>query len=342
MSANPGACAACGKTDNLVTCECSLCTENKGRVKPTSYCDNNGRCQNFHKPEHERMVSLVGSFANMLLDAKKREWEEACRLYDGDEELFKAPAMEECPVCCLPLPIKGSQWYYQACCGKVICNGCIVQVDSQTEECPCPYCRVPACLDQRELIPRLKQRAAGGDGEALSLLGDAHDEGWYGLEKDAEKALELWTEGAELGSSGCHYKLGLSYYNKEDDADAREKARYHLGEAAMAGVVRARFALGQLELKEAIRTGAKEARTLNGVCVRRAVKHWMISASVGCQDSLDRLKDGYRDYLKKHLSKDELAATLRAHKDATDAMKSDQRKRANLTSEVHYALRSCK
>ena len=43
----------------------------------------------------------------------------------GDEELFKQPPAEDCPICFLCLPSLGSGSKYMTCCGKQICSGCI-------------------------------------------------------------------------------------------------------------------------------------------------------------------------------------------------------------------------
>ena len=57
----------------------------------------------------------------------------------------------------------------------------------------------------------------------------------------------------------------------------------------------------------------------------RAIKHWIIAAKLGHDDSLQRLKNGFQ---MGTVSKDVFAAALRAHKAAVDAMKSPQREEA--------------
>ena len=54
----------------------------------------------------------------------------------------------------------------------------------------------------------------------------------------------------------------------------------------------------------------------------RAVKHFIIAAKLGDDDSLDALKKGYK---KGYVSKEDFAAALRAHQAAVDATKSPQR-----------------
>lgn len=240
----------------LLECACKHCKKLKGRTYPVYYCNNDGVCQKSNKEEHVRQQTLLLSVTNMLIDAKKKEWEDKdpCRMFEGDEELFAdPPPREECAICCLPLQIDVSKTMYQACCGKVICHGCIHHVDFSTDECPCPYCRTPACIqtNQKELIERLNKRADGGDCEAFRTLGNAHSEGYYTLDKDMDKAIAYWTKGADMGSMKAHYALGTVYLEGRNGVkEDVEKAKHHLGIAAIGGDVRARGRLGQMEIKE--------------------------------------------------------------------------------------------
>jgi len=87
-----------------------------------------------------------------------------------------------------------------------------------------------------------------------------------------------------------------------------KKAKYFYELAAIRGNVTARFNLGNLE---------KRSGNMN-----RAVKHWMISAAAGDDDSLKAIQQGYLD---GRVTKDDFEKALRAHKEAKDEMKSDQR-----------------
>ena len=62
----------------------------------------------------------------------------------------------------------------------------------------------------------------------------------------------------------------------------------------------------------------------NGGCVG-AVKHCIISASLGDNESIKSLTKCYKE---GHVSKDDFARALRAHQAAVDAMKSPQREKA--------------
>ena len=92
----------------------------------------------------------------------------------------------------------------------------------------------------------------------------------------------------------------------------REKKEcYHLEEAAIAGHPTARYLLGTIEW-------------MNGG-EYRAMKHFIIAANLGCDQSLRSLKRSYEYGL---VSKDDFAAALRAHQAAVDATKSPQREEA--------------
>ena len=57
----------------------------------------------------------------------------------------------------------------------------------------------------------------------------------------------------------------------------------------------------------------------------RAVKHWIIAATQGIDQSMNHLMGAFKEGF---VSKEDLAATLRAHQAAVDATKSPQREEA--------------
>ena len=68
---------------------------------------------------------------------------------------------------------------------------------------------------------------------------------------------------------------------------------------------------------------------VNGVNLARATKHYSIAAKVGCEKSMGMITTGYtKGMFSKYITKKEYEVILRAHKDATDSMKSDQRDEA--------------
>ena len=95
-----------------------------------------------------------------------------------------------------------------------------------------------------------------------------------------------------------------------------KKRVYHLEEAAIGGHPGARFDLGVHE--------HSNGRT------NRAMKHFIIAANLGDDDSLYNVKVGFIDGF---VSKDDYASALRGHQAAVDATKSEQREEA-------YAIKS--
>ena len=94
------------------------------------------------------------------------------------------------------------------------------------------------------------------------------------------------------------------------EKDAK-KAKYYWELAAMGGDIIARHNLGRLE---------KLAGNM-----KRAMKHWMISAGAGDDDSLTAIRECY---LGGHATKDYFEKALRAHQTSKDEMKSEQREAA--------------
>ena len=114
-----------------------------------------------------------------------------------------------------------------------------------------------------------------------------------------------------MGDVGAHFNISCSFRDGEGVEKDVKKMVYHLEEAAIAGHPDARHNLGCLEGK----SGRHE----------RAMKHFIVSANMGHNESLDSLKKGFMAGL---VSKEDLASALRAHQAAVDATKSPQRETA--------------
>ena len=123
--------------------------------------------------------------------------------------------------------------------------------------------------------------------------------------------MKLWRRAGELGHAAAYFNLGTAYYNGEGVEKDTEKAKYYYELAAIGGDVTARFNLGAFEEEE------EEEGNMS-----RAVKHWMISAGAGDNDSLKNIQECF---VNGHVTKDDFEKALRAHKKAKDEMKSDQR-----------------
>ncbi len=130
-------------------------------------------------------------------------------------------------------------------------------------------------------------------------------------EGDKVTAFEYWTKAAELEDMDAHYQLGVMYWRGDVVEKDLEQEAYHLEKAAIGGHPNARHNLAAAEQE-------------NGN-IERAVKHYIIAANLGFENSMKALWDHYS---LGNITKEELDATLRTHHAAIDEMKSPERKAA--------------
>ena len=281
-------CGSCGivEIDDIKLVPCDGCDL-------VRYCSDD--CQNNHKVEHE----------------------EACRKRAAelrDKLLFKQPESScfgDCPICCLPMPIDEKKSITSECCSKVICFGCALANAMRLREGrlvpSCLFCREPWLSKSDEgTKKRILKRVKANDPVAL-----CHEGMMQRSKGHNTRAFEYFTKAAKLGNAEAHKHLANMYnggYSIEKDT---RKRIYHLEEAAIGGHPACRHNLGAYEWN----SGNKE----------RAVKHYIIAATHGQDESIKVLMDEFR---KGHVSKDDLASALRAHKAAVDATKSPQRDKA--------------
>ena len=277
------------KTSNCTACGTfgdglKVCTA----CKLVKYC--NETCQRAHWPKHKK-------------ECKKR----AAEL--KDEALFKELSMDECPICMLPLPLNNlREMKYQPCCGKLLCAGCVYAAQMADNRKLCPFCRAPEHTSQSELIERLKKRVEVDDAEAIHQLGRYYYDGVRGFPQDYDKAMELWLRAGELGCATAYQNLADDYYHGRGVERDEKKAKYYYELAAMGGNLKARHRLACMEMH----VGNTD----------QGVKHFMIAAGAGYDDSLDYVR---RSFMLRVATKDDFEKALRAHKEANDEMKSDQR-----------------
>ena len=257
------------------------------------YCSD--ECQNDHQSQHEE-------------ECKKR----AAKLHD--ELLFKQPESScygDCPICCLPLSLHPSKSIFMPCCSKRICNGCDLANAKREVEArllpKCLFCRKIAPRTDEEFKDLLMKRVEANDPVAMCQMGPQCVE-----EGDYNKAFEHWTRAATLGEAEADYQLSVMYQNGLSVEKDEKKKLHHLEKAAIAGHPHARHNLGCYEWNK------------NGQ-VDRAVRHWIIGAKLGHDDSLRNVKDLYKD---GHVSRDQFAAALRGYQATIEATKSPQREEA--------------
>ena len=181
-AATADVCANCGQEggDGVKLKNCTACLLVK-------YCSVD--CQRAHRKIHK------GACKKRAAELKDE------RLYGQGQE---RPEGDFCPICTQPVPIPtGKNSSFNVCCMKMVCNGCLLAVMQMGIQDKCQFCRTPSPKDKAESLKRAKARVDKKDPEAIKYLGDQYWNGRLGLEKDASRAVELWTEAAELGSANA-------------------------------------------------------------------------------------------------------------------------------------------
>ncbi|KAL7533437.1 hypothetical protein ACHAWF_004493 [Thalassiosira exigua] len=254
-------------------------------------------CQKAHRPRHKR-------------ECRKR----AAELHD--EALFAVPPpREECPICFLPLPWAVSQSQYQACCGKKLCFGCGFAARIEHGQHLCPFCRSPTLPNWDATIKKVKARADTNDANATLELGYYYKEARGGLKRDLKRAVELWLRAGKLGKASGYCEVGNCYLLGKGVEKDIDKAEHYWELAAMRGDSEARHNLGVMEADE---KGNHD----------RAIKHFMLAAGLGNTGSLDIIQEYYLNKKQQLVTKDEFEKALRAHYEAINEMKSEQRDKA--------------
>ena len=281
-------CANCGKEGNNLN-KCNKCDL-------VAYC--NAVCKKKHRSKHKKKCV-------------RRAAELAAELHD--EALFKQPPpSEDCPICMLPLPPLHTGYKYKVCCGKEICSGCVHAVAIRDGGVSlCPFCRTPKPTSDEETIKQCKKRMEVNDATAIHNMGFCYSDGVYGMPQNHAKALALWHQAGELGHSSSYYNIGNAYYFGRGVERDEKKAEHYFELAAMGGHVNARHNLGALEFIAGNRS--------------RAVKHHMIAAGSGYNDSLEKIK---QMFMNGDAMKEDYAKVLRAYQAYLGEIKSPQRDEA--------------
>ena len=277
---------------------CASCGTAKGNEIGLKYCDLcdlvcycSDECMQNHRPEHEAICN-----------------ERAAEI--RDEILFKQPEcthLGDCPICCLPLSLDPKKRLLLGCCSKILCVGCdyanaVRERDQKLDE-TCPFCRHIKPKTTEEGVKYAMKRAERNDPTALWQMGIR-----YVNKEEYDAAFEYFTRAADLGDAGAHYNLSHMYMKGQGVEKDEKKELYHMEEAAIAGHPHARHNLACCED--------------NKDRCDRAVKHWIIAANLGHDESIQALKECYKD---GDISKDDFAAALRGHYAAVAATKSPQR-----------------
>jgi TPR repeat protein len=254
------------------------------------YCSD--KCQENHREQHEE-------------ECNKR------KALLHDRKLFTQPDethLGECPICFLPLSIDRKKSRFYSCCSNVICQGCVYANYISNGGDRCSFCREPISSGDEETRKRLMKRVKANDPAALTEIGGkCYDVGDY------HKAFEYFTKAAKLGDAEAHFNLGFMYYEGGGLEKDEEMAVYHYEKAAVGGHAVARHNLAVIEER-------------NGNW-KTAVKHDIIAAHLGYDESMKALWDHFKD---GNITKEDLDATLRANQAAIDETKSAQRDMADI------------
>ena len=294
-------CASCGiaEIDGIKLKEC---TDGDGDL--VRYCSD--ACQRDHKSHHE----------------------EACKIRAAelrDELLFQQPEsnhLGECPICMLPLSL--GLKIVLICCGKLICNGCAHANQVREEEASldpfyrkpapsrCPICQESLKFTPDELEKFMMKRIKMNDPIAIR-----HEGIEQSRKGDYQSAFKNFTKADELGNADAHYQLSLLYQNGHGVEKDKQQEVHHRELAAIGGHPTSRYDLGCEEWDNNDWDNNDNAE--------RAVKHWIIAAALGDDSPIEFMMEMSEE---GYVSKDDLAAALRAHQAAADKAKSAQREAA--------------
>ena len=194
---------------------------------------------------------------------------------------------------------------------KRVCNGCVLAARQRGMNDRCPFCRTTLPTDDASQLAMVQKRVDKIDAQAIKFLGDQYYDGKLGLAKDVPRAIELWTEAAELGSEYAHYQLGRVYYTGCRVEEDKTRGIHHFQQAAMKGHLYSRHCLGAVEYD-------------NGN-YNLAVQHFLISAKMGYEGSLNEIHNMFKE---GQATKAQYAEALLGYRDAVEEMKSPQREGA--------------
>ena len=285
-----GVCANCGKNGNSEVGAVKL--KNCTACLLVQYCGV--ECQKAHRKLHKKAC-------------KQR----AAEL--KDEQLYsqglERPEGDFCSICTLPipLPIDGHS-FFNVCCMTRVCNGCRISFSQAT----CAFCRTPRPKNDSASLAMVQKRVDARDAEAMAYLGNTYHKGQLGLEKNVQRAIEMWTKAAELGSNKACYELGRLYILGDDVGQDEAKGIGYWKRAATKGDVLSRYSLG-----------VSEGNRGNH---QQGLKHILISAKMGHKESLDTIQEMFTDGFAKN---EYYAEALEGYQEAVEETKSHQRDEAN-------------
>jgi len=176
------------------------------------------------------------------------------------------------------------------------------------------FCRHPAPTEEEIDRNRMK-RVEANYPASRSRIGYKRYEVGVGDQKKG--AIQYNTKAAQLGDI-AHFNLAVMYGMGQGVEKDEKKKMHHLEEAAIGGHPIARDTLARVEWG-------------NGM-YERAVKHFIIAANLGLEQSMEDLPVSYSigNDSKELVSQEDLVGVRRAYHAAIDATKSPQREAAEM------------
>ena len=256
--------------------------------------------------------------ALLELEARLDNLLSTAQVETADIDLF-APLKEreECPICMIPLPFGEREIIFMVCCGKRICMGCVnkQKMTDTKNKVPMHKMKCAFCCQQepKNQVKALKKLIKKNNPDALMQMGVRYALGDETMQSNT-KSLEMVIRAAELGHAPAYAIIGDYYRDGIAVEEDFSKAAAFWEIAAKKGSIYAHHQVAVFH-------------QINGN-VNKAIDHLKVTASVGDQESMDKLMKMYKENV---LSKDELTQTLRAFQNSNNGMKSKDRDEARAT-----------
>ena len=213
--------------------------------------------------------------------AAEHEAARARREANPEPEPASARFGSRCPICLEEWDVN-TPGVLRVCCSRNVCQSCERKIGFDA----CPLCRMPCAKDTAERLARLRRHVENDVPEAISHLGHAYRESWYGLVKSDKKAAKIYKRAVELGNVEAMSNLGKLYETGSGVKLDKKKAKQLLATAADRGYAKAQYNLGLLHYndeevnndKEALRNfkrsadqGFTHAMFMVGICYQHGI-----------------------------------------------------------------------
>jgi len=177
-----------------------------------------------------------------------------------------------CPICLEEWDVN-TPCVYRTCCCRRVCESCEGKIETA-----CPLCRLPRAKSHAEQLASLRRHVENEVPEAITSLGSAYRQGYFGLVKSDKKAAKIWKRAVELGDVQAMGYLGILYANGSGVKLDKKKAERLYRTAADRGDAIAQASLALLldsekRFEEAFRyyalaadQGFRPGETCLGVC----------------------------------------------------------------------------